>query len=488
MQFRKLLNRNLNTRYSRAEGHDFTEQRNLSVSGVSPVVFWLLLAICAAVGLLGADVLSQLGIEYVTTTGNAWEKLHPSTYLIVLAFGLWALETSRQQDSLLQVLTGQPAAFILLSASLLLMVYNAIAVGGEFSVVIESFIVPALLIYIVREVSDNQKRLLAACIHVLFIINSTIGIYEFVTGASLIPPQLVDYLSTGSEIDMTEWEVSRVSALWGHPLTATLATVAYLLANFVMPTSAPFPLLRVVGVSVSLMALPGFGGRFSLLLFVLYSVYLGVCWALSFVITNRAPRAGDLIILAGIFGTVAAITIGIEAGYLDRFIDRLYDDNGSASTRTVAVNLLLGTDTLDILLGDINGNLPARLVSAGTPYGVEVFWIAFLLRYGLLVSLAVFPGLICFIVQAGRDLGFAGVFVSSFFIMSQSGAVGLTAKSTVFSCVVLICYSLLPRRQPLAEATPATGAKLAHGRAYNAIKSWADREGPWPNRGSGAIK
>ncbi|MFZ1109183.1 MAG: VpsF family polysaccharide biosynthesis protein [Rhodomicrobium sp.] len=472
----------MSTRYSKSERDGFTAQRQLFASGVGPVVFCLLFVVSAAIALLGGQVLSELGIEYVTTSGSAWEKLHPSSYLIVLGFGLWALEAGRQQKALLQVLTGQPAAFLLLSASFLFLIYNAVVVGEQFSVIIESFIAPTLLLYVVRETSDNQKRLLAACIHVLFIINSTIGIYEFVTGAALIPPQLVDYVNTGAEIDMSEWEVSRVCALWSHPLTATLATGAYLLANFVMPASSPFPLLRGIGVSVSLVALPGFGGRFSILLFTLFSAYLGIRWALTFLATNRAPRVGDWIGLAAILIAAAAVAIGNDAGYFDKFIDRLYDDNGSASTRSAAVDILFGTDTLELLFGDINGKLMARMESAGTVYGVEIFWIAFLLHYGLLISLVVFPALLCFIIQTGRDLGFAGVFVSSYFIMSQSGAIGLCAKTTLFSCVVLICYILLPRRQALAQARPATGASFADGGNLSVTSPHAITELALPER------
>jgi hypothetical protein len=435
-------------------------QRYLGLTEIRPAVFWLIFGVCVAIPLLGGHVLHELGLEYDTPAGSSWEKLHPSTYLVVLGFGGWAYELKRGGKPILQALIEQPLAFAFLLASIIALVYDYLALGLPYTNIIESFIVPALLLYMVRDASDKQRRFLAACVHVLFIVNSTIGIYEFVSGADLIAPRLVEYTTTQESVDTSDWEVVRAGSLWGHPLSATLATGAYLLANFIMPAKAPFPLLRSVGFLLSLAALPGFGGRFSILLFILFSAYLGLRWAWTLWASNRPLRMSDWLVFAGILVAVATILIGNEAGYFDRFIDRFSEDDGSASTRSAAVDILMGSDGLELLLGDINGTLVARQVAAGTNYGIEVFWIAFLLLYGLLISLVVYPAMFCVIIQTGRDRGFPGAFVMFYFILAQSGQLGLTGKTTLFSWLIIICYVLFPRREALSRLIPL-GKKAA---------------------------
>jgi hypothetical protein len=419
---------------------------------VSAMALILLTLACVAVCMGGNNVLQAVGINYGTAGGNPLEKLHPSTFLVAGAFLVVAARNSAQ---LVPDLLAQRYLVYMLGSFALLLGYNAVILGGQASGIIDTFISPFLALYLLTLVSERQRLALAAVLHLCMIANGLVGLFEYAKQAPLIASQVVDYIDTGDYVETAHWDFERSMAFWGHPLNATLATGGYLLANLIARPGASHPGLRLLGTAVSLPALIAFGGRMAIVMFVIFTFLLGCNFLVKVLATRRVSR---VVVLAGVVGVWLALVAGIAAlqfGLFDSFLARLEDDNGSASTRFVALEILQATTGPELTLGDIYGNLINRQAALGTRYGVEIFWVAFFLRYGAIMCAIVYPALVLFVLRCYRDRGFAGAFLASYLLVVQSGSVGLAGKVTILTGFVFLIYALLPPERRAAEATGA---------------------------------
>jgi hypothetical protein len=83
-------------------------------------------------------------------------------------------------------------------------------------------------------------------------------------------------------------------------------------------------------------------------------------------------------------------------------------------------------------------------------FGIESFWISFVLTYGIIPGLAFFAALFLFCRDVVRAVRPGGVWIFVFFFLVASTSVSLSSKSPIFAELLMITLPLLRRPRPAA--------------------------------------
>ena len=84
--------------------------------------------------------------------------------------------------------------------------------------------------------------------------------------------------------------------------------------------------------------------------------------------------------------------------------------------------------------------------SEGIELGLESFWIATIVSYGLLLSLIFFTSLALFCREVARAAGAGAWQVWLFFFIVASTSVSISAKTHTFGLIIAMMLVLLPKR------------------------------------------
>jgi hypothetical protein len=82
----------------------------------------------------------------------------------------------------------------------------------------------------------------------------------------------------------------------------------------------------------------------------------------------------------------------------------------------------------------------------GLDFGIESFWVSFVLSYGLIPGLVFFAGLLAFCRDVVRSVGPGAAWVMVFFFAVASTSVSLSAKTPLFAVLVLMLMILMRKR------------------------------------------
>jgi hypothetical protein len=149
---------------------------------------------------------------------------------------------------------------------------------------------------------------------------------------------------------------------------------------------------------------------------------------------------------------VALLVLGFQFGLFDRFVERFVSDKGSASARVIIFDIVADLTWFDILIGPDPERLATLLNTYGLHFGIESFWIAYILSYGAIVSTIFFVGLFAYLVDVVRTAGNRAVWPLAYFFIVSSTYVSLSAKSTDFALAVAIAVLLLSTAETAAPA------------------------------------
>ncbi|MDO6386054.1 VpsF family polysaccharide biosynthesis protein [Uliginosibacterium sp. 31-12] len=407
----------------------------------------LLLSALLIIGASG-NLLALWGYNYAGEGGNPLEKIHPSTLTLLLAW--LSFLAYREGGARLMALLRQPGILIGLCCSVLAIVYAQLVLGQPLSGVVVSWLSPVLLLALLLQLNESQKRRLEYLLYALMLVNTVMGVIEFAQGSALVPPVLLDYTGFGQELDMAEWGEWRASGLFGHPLAATLGCGIFVVTLYTRLCFRRLSLVQGFTLLHCLAVMPLFGGRTSIFATLLFVLLLSSGRVLLEVWGRPRNRIDPLKVMLSLLLLLLLALYAYQAGMFDPLLERMQDDNGSGRTRLAAWEIFLNTPLSEILLGDFRGMLVQRQVIFGTVYGIEVFWLGMLLIYGLVGSALLFA-------SGWRVLRAMAVRVSpltwwpaAFFLFAISSGVGLTVKSTSFSTLLLVMLLLrdapLPRR------------------------------------------
>ncbi|MCX5495974.1 VpsF family polysaccharide biosynthesis protein [Kaistia dalseonensis] len=396
----------------------------------------LTLAAVALVYLISAKVLQWAGLPYASSGGSALAKFHPATFVALAALALWAVAIGPSR--LLARIALERPGLIVFAFAIALLTYQASAVQNlPLSAIADTFVLPlALFISIAALPLPIAERLMLA-LHALFLLNSTIGYFEYFTGLRLTP-----FYDDG-KILTYEW---RATALLGHPLSNAMLTGIYLLI-LTGPGGRRFPLpLRGFLLVYNLGAMTAFGGRAA-------TVSLLAILALKAGLVGLGILAGRRFSMRSMVGVlVAVMLVGllgmfmVQSGFFDSFIGRFQDDSGSAATRVAMFHVFDGTSWHDFIFAPDLDHIGANQHRLGLAIAIESFVVAFFAYYGVITTVLFFAGLIAFVAEILRLVGPAGLLPLGYYFAVSSTSTGIANKTIDFALVTAMVLILLDRR------------------------------------------
>lgn len=389
--------------------------------------------------------LTELGWNYGTAGGSALEKMHPATLLAVVLLILSAATRGNPLTALIRTLEAHPGIIIYLIGILVLMAHAVFVAGLPFTVFIDTFVLPAIMFLLLSDISDEQRRNLALLVHALFAINALVGLAEFLSGFRLTP------LYVEGELLEAEW---RSSALLGHPLANAILTGCYMIL-LVKGGARDLPrLLRPLAFVLATAGMVVFGGRAATAFMIMALLALMLKRTAGIL---RGDRFDTRSLLTGLM-MVPVIAIAIivlqQGGFFDQFLNRILDDEGSASTRVEMFELFKHLNWYDFLLGPDPRQIATLMAQYGLLYGIESFWIAMMLLHGVIVSFLFFIALYLFCREVVMSAGSGAFIVFIYFFAVASTSVSLAAKSPVFAIMVMLTFLLGDRSALETQSQP----------------------------------
>lgn len=389
--------------------------------------------------------LVALGLNYDETGGSPLEKVHPATLMAVVVLFISALYVRNPLTGLLNGLAAHPGTFMFLVAIGLLIVHSIRVVGLPFTFFFDTFIGPVLVFFLYKDLREQRAHRFALLFHSLMMLNATVGIIEFASGVRITP-----LVASGLVID-DDW---RSTALLGHPLANASLTGSYIL-TLALGAARDLPrLLAIAGFVISAAGMVVFGGRASSVILLLMLLAIGAVRAVQISQGRRFDTRSIIAVLVAIPILALVFVTLTEAGFFDQFIERFFDDQGSASTRVEMFELFKHIAWGELLFAPDAAQLSTLRSIYGLDFGIESFWISFVLSYGLIPGLAFFAALYFFCRDVVRALRPGAIWVFVFFFAVASTSVSLSAKTPLLAVQVLMLMVLM--RRTASDVAPVT--------------------------------
>lgn len=405
----------------------------------APALSFILLTLALlALFSLSGNVLYQLGIYYDAPGGNPLHKIHPSCYLLLLSLAAWGLYQGRLQQ--LYNLALLRSHFLLLNAACCLLLQD-IVLGRPLSSAIVSYFSAALFVLLLKAQNITRLTRLKQLLLILLCTNAAVGIYEYLSGGLIAPLVLTD-ISSGEVIDTSHWGQIRSAGLFGHPLTSSMLTGFYLVCYVAKILFARVSFSESLTAILQFTALPLFGGRGAILALCLVLLLMLVVKAAQSLQRRAMSRYALLYLLLSVLLIPLLLYLAYLAGLLEPVLSRLEDDRGSASTRLIAVEIMLNTPWQNVLLGDFDRSLSAKVQLYGSRYGIEIGWIALMLTYGVLLS-----GLLLYALYYNLRLLYYRlspllIFPWLYAVIAWSSGTGISGKSIMLSAALIMTLLL----------------------------------------------
>ena len=399
-----------------------------------------------------SSVLTNWKIHYLTAGGNFYEKLHPATYFTLLAFSLLLIRSRGPVGEINRMFSESKLLLAYLLCWLFLLI-QVIVLQRPFTVIIDTFLLPILIAMVMWQLPPAQKRLLAWAIHFTILLNVVLGYYEYFSGHRLIP------LTLGDVVVMGEW---RSAALLGHPLTASGVVGAYVLALVLRPAICPPLLVRLPLIAFSLGSLMAFGGRTSLVAVLAMIGLLGLFEAIRLMRGKRMPLTAAILAICVLFAAGAIIFAALDLGIFDKMLLRFSSDKGSALARFATFSLLSHFDWHELILGSNPVRVNALQSQLGLNYGIENFWISSIVQFGLVHTILLTIGLICFFVELLRRSNRAAWAIVVLIVIIAASSVSFSSKNIQLAQFVILISVLLPREERRVAAPAAVRPPVSY--------------------------
>ena len=426
------------------------------------------------IGTVPLTLLSYLKINYVSSGGSFYEKFHPATYAIVGAF---LLLLARRADPFGEIdrMFSNAKLLLVYFFSVGLIFIHALVLDRPATAAIDTFVLPALLCLVVWQLAPEQRRPMVWAVHAVILVNVALAYYEYLSGHRLIPLAVGDMLVTG------DW---RSTALLGHPLSASVFVAAYTLALILRPGLCPWPIVRFGLIVVCLGSLTVFGGRTALLAVLAVIAALAVREPIRLVAGARVSLGVVIATIAVAAIAAAGVLALIELGAVDKMIHRFSSDNGSAWARFATLRLLGYFDWRELLLGPDPAQAAYLQRLVGLKFGIEDFWIACIVQYGIVHTVLLTIGLVCFFIEVLKRSHPAAWVLVILIAITAASSVSFSAKNTNLAEFMTVIAVLLSRdriafARTLQRARPgqrwAGDREMGHGNAplRRSHPSWA---------------
>jgi hypothetical protein len=396
-----------------------------------------LMAAIALFFLVSPMMLNILGLKYAGAGGGIIDKLHPATWLVFAAVIARVLAS----PDLVQGLSDLVPSRILglyYAAWVMLLLFTIVVQKQPFTPLIDTFLLPPLLLALARHVGPREERRLCIMIHLIMNANALLGLFEFKTDFRLTPDTSAEL---GPDIS---W---RATAFLGHPLGNALMTGCYVL---IVALSDRCHLRKGVAPMIVLLQTLGlfaFGGRASLVVTIVILCGIGGFGLLRILLGARFSKLGAALTIIGAPMLVVIAVVMLQSGFFDQMLSRFVDDNGSAKARIAMLEMFRFVRLEDLIFGPDPAYMWILQLRLGIEYGIESFWVSYLFQYGAVMAgiffLALF-GLTWLLIAQTRP-STAVVFVYFYFVASTS--VSMSAKTPLFSMLIFMIAVMMRRRE-----------------------------------------
>jgi hypothetical protein len=163
---------------------------------------------------------------------------------------------------------------------------------------------------------------------------------------------------------------------------------------------------------------------------------------------KRTPLPAAILAICVLFAAGAIIFAAFDLGIFDKMLLRFSSDKGSALARFATFNLLSHFDWHELILGPNPVRVNALQAQLGLNYGIENFWISSIVQFGLIHTVVLTIGLICFFVELLRRSDPAA------WVIIAASSVSFSSKNIQLAQFVILISVLLPR-EPRRIAAPA---------------------------------
>ncbi len=404
---------------------------------------WLMWLSIAALFLISPMVLYDWGLSYEDVGGSPLEKIHPGSFIAVLALFFQSCAYGFF-NHIKRTLLNNSGLSIFIAVTFLLLIYAIFVQKIPFTPIIDTFGMPIVVFIVLSNTTKINLEKYAVFLHIIFAANALLAIYEYTTGERLTP-----YVA-GTLVVENDW---RATSLLGHPLNNAVLTGAYILLLFSKGGTGLKPLPRAAMLLLQFVSMVAFGARASLVVTVLLVFLIIFKNSFTVLLGNMRTSLSSLSIFALSLPILGAALFGLEEiGFFDRLIERFSEDKGSASARIAMLQLFNYIPLRDILFGPDPDLIETLKGLEGVEAGIESMWVAFVLSYGLVMSCLFFTGLFAFCFNIFKKTKPFTLYVLLFFFIVASTSVSLSAKTPAFGMLIIMLFAFQTKETSNAYA------------------------------------
>jgi hypothetical protein len=433
--------------------HSSPASQSLAGRMAGAALWFLVMGSIIALYTLSGGVLWKLGINYDGVQGNPATKLHPSFYLMVIAFTLYYVTRPDPYGALRYVLDTNRGAVLLAFVALLTLVHTVTSKLPGLTIPFDTYLLPVMMAILLLRQDEAFKARAEQVIHVLMCANALFGLLEFAIGHRFFPA-----VNDGVAFEFD----TRSAGFLGHPLMNATITGTYVMALMAGGSRLGFTAKGAILV-LQFLGMVAFGGRTALVLCLAFAGFFAMIGTYRAIFSRGIPILYVAILFLAI--PVAAVTVVglVMSGFFDSLMERFTNDGGSARARILMFELVDAMTWRDLLVGPDSERLYSLQYARGLELGIENPLIRIMLRQGLLIMIALTIGIIYFIHDEFRRLRPGRYWVLVFFFVTAMSFESLSSKTILFVQFMVINWIMF---RPLT--TNASG-----GQAAVMAASWA---------------
>lgn len=391
--------------------------------------FWAALLIFASL-LISPNLLYLAGTGYTQAEGAAYLKIHPVTYISVFSVAIIFLMRRRNKANFFN---DRFLLFLILWGGLL-SVY-CVLMGFNVSGAVVTLFTPVLFLYVAHRLNREQLGEIEPWLRFLLAMNAVVGIYELISGDTLLPRIVADVIVQTDQ---------RSLGFVGHPLSSAalsgIVTVYLLYRTVFFGLSFGTRLLSVGELALHVVALAAFASRATIVFVFALAIIM------IFLHRNKKKISGQnfwRIFVAVMIVVIVAFLAQSEFAEIAmaRFLGDQYTDSSSQSRFTLLA-LLSSMGATEWLTGVTLARRLELQDIFDTTYGVEVTWIAWILSFGLIWTVALMISLWKLLMTISRFKGASHIFMTAFFLLVITSAQGLGGKTLLLMWFlsILLCF------------------------------------------------
>ncbi len=386
---------------------------------------------------LSSPVLNMLGIPYGSEDAGLLGKIHPGSYIIILAFIVLLCSRRNPFAQMITIARQHSIYFLFFAVYFVIAIYWLLRGPKGIGLIIDIHIIIPMIAIIFSYAPRSWYRPIVYWFIGIASLNGAIGIFESITHLRIFP--------FNPDWEVLQQDYFRASALRGHPLTNAMfdSISLFVLLNLRMRLW-----LKACLFLVMLVALVSFGGRAALLISCIGLALLGLYMLAKYMLAARMSVMRLIAVFLALF-LVPALCFGLLYGTLHSGMgERLMAYNGvdddSASVRLSATYALDLMSTTDMIFGMDDEQVTAmgeRIGLAGPSTDIENPWLLmFMFLGGIMFPLWLATlGLFLWRLMAGASPILKMTVIDYFCIASTSNSFGRKDVTLMLLVGIIVC-------------------------------------------------